>query len=59
MIKVYDFTCADCGYTFEKFVKDIKDAECPTCGSKNVVKGVSAGAVKASGLGVYDRKMRV
>lgn len=59
MIKVYDFTCKDCGHTFERFVKDISDVECPYCGSKDVEKGVSAGSIKATGMGVYDRKMRV
>jgi putative FmdB family regulatory protein len=48
---IYEFKCKSCGNEFEKFVlsySQIDKVECPKCGSKEVVKKVSACAVGGS-----------
>lgn len=59
MLKLRDFVCRDCGEKFEKMTEDIHFVECPHCGSTACTFLHSAQAIKATGVGVYDKKMRV
>ena len=54
-----DFVCRDCGKDFEKMTEGIHNVECPYCGSTACTFLHAAQAVKATGSGVYDTKMRV
>jgi putative FmdB family regulatory protein len=44
---LYEYTCLDCGETFDKIVS-FSEADklplCPSCGEKNTQKKISAGA---------------
>ncbi|WP_022853827.1 FmdB family zinc ribbon protein [Thermodesulfatator atlanticus] len=46
---IYEFTCADCGETFEELVLGgkIEGLKCPKCGSERVEKIMSACAFKS------------
>ena len=49
----YDFNCQSCGHEFEQIVpSDKRDdpIECPSCGKKKVVRGVSAVKMSYSSL---------
>jgi putative FmdB family regulatory protein len=45
---LYEYTCRDCGESFEKIVR-FSEADqlpnCPACGQENTRKKISAGAV--------------
>ena len=46
---LYDFQCSDCNAVFERLIKkqeDIGKVNCPSCGSKDVMKRFSSCAVK-------------
>jgi putative FmdB family regulatory protein len=41
---IYEYQCAECGETFEKFLRTFSEQEeltCPRCGSKDVRKAIS------------------
>lgn len=43
MLKIYDFTCADCGVTHEDLVaSSLKTKVCPECGGKaqRIISGI-------------------
>lgn len=42
MLKIFDFKCKDCGEIHELCLKHEAQAECLSCGSKNVEKLFSA-----------------
>ncbi len=48
---IYEFSCDDCGESFEKLVRSSSaDAvECPECGSAHVTKRVSTFAARTGG----------
>lgn len=53
---IFDFTCKECGNTFEKIVKssDILP-ECPLCGSRNTAKeAIQKFGFEMKGVGVYN-----
>lgn len=58
MLKLYDFICMECSNRFEKLTETKIHVECPQCGSTRTVFKHAPQAIKASGLGVYDTKMR-
>jgi putative FmdB family regulatory protein len=39
---IYDYTCKKCGHSFEALVTGSMKAACPSCGSAQLKKGVSA-----------------
>lgn len=41
---IYDYTCDDCGTTFELLVLGSSQAECASCGSTKLTKLISAPA---------------
>ena len=49
---IYEYTCPQCGETFEKLVRSFSDstqAECPSCGSAHCRKSMSVFASSVSG----------
>ena len=48
----------ECANRFEKLTKDKTHVECPQCGSTRTIFQHAPQAIKASGLGVHDTKMR-
>jgi putative FmdB family regulatory protein len=60
---IYEYTCKDCGKTFEKLVRTMSDDNggdrskivvCPACGSKNAVRALSVFAAQGSSKGADD-----
>ncbi len=54
---LYEFTCADCGATFEELVSvtfDTLGVTCPECGSEKIEKLVSRFASGSGGSGGTD-----
>lgn len=52
---IFDFTCKECGKTFEKLVRssDIPP-ECPSCGSRDTTKDeIQKFGFELKGVGVY------
>jgi len=51
---LYEYTCRDCGESFDKIVR-FSEAdrlpECPSCGKNNTHKKISAGAVIGASQG--------
>jgi putative FmdB family regulatory protein len=53
---IYEYTCKDCGKSFEKLVRTMSDANggrrggivCPECGSKNAARALSVFAAQGS-----------
>lgn len=51
---IYEFRCEGCGSEFELLsmkTGDTVNAQCPTCGSPEIVRMMSAGSVVVSGGG--------
>ena len=49
---IFEFTCEDCGETFEELLRNASKTEevvCPTCQSQRVTKLISRFASKAPG----------
>jgi putative FmdB family regulatory protein len=60
---IYEYTCEDCGKTFEKLVRTMSAASgadrgkiviCPACGSKNAARAQSVFAAQGSSKGADD-----
>jgi putative FmdB family regulatory protein len=55
---IYEYTCKDCGDSFEKLVRTMSDVGgkivCPTCGSKNAARALSVFAAQGSSKGSDD-----
>lgn len=57
---IYEYTCQECNYRFEKFVRSMangSEASCPQCGSTHTKKGWSTfgtatGSLQISGAGM-------
>ena len=51
---IYEFKCAKCGSVFEELILSAKkyadELNCPSCGSPDTEKLISAAAVPASGF---------
>ena len=49
---IYEYTCCDCGNSFEKLLKSGSEAAagltCPACSSTNIEKKLSAFATKSA-----------
>ena len=43
-MKVFDYECKECKKIFEKYIRgsEVEKIECPSCGSANTVKRLSA-----------------
>ena len=57
---IYAYRCADCGHA-QDFLQKISDgpiAECPSCGSKNFAKQVTAAGFQLKGGGWYVTDFR-
>lgn len=52
---IYEYTCQNCGHSFERFFRSVSNAvepTCPKCGAIEVKKGWSVfGMAKADGSG--------
>jgi putative FmdB family regulatory protein len=55
---MYEYTCKDCGKSFEKLVRTMNDDRakiaCPSCGSKNAARALSVFAAQGSSKGEGD-----
>ena len=58
MRKLQSFKCNTCGAEYERLVEDGHRAPCDTCNSMDVVKVISAPAIKVTGLGAFSTKMK-
>ena len=49
---IYEFSCDTCQCQFEKlvFTSDQDTPQCPSCGSTDVRKLISAGTIRAEGI---------
>jgi putative FmdB family regulatory protein len=58
---LYEFECKKCKHPFDKVMSikemEAEQIECPKCGSGEVIKLISSGAIKI-GLGGYTGKIR-
>lgn len=52
---IFDFRCTDCGKTFELLVRTATVAACPSCGSEQVEKQVSAPAPPGQSAGLVAK----
>jgi len=53
---IFEFACIQCGQSFEELVfslSKIEEVVCPTCGSKQVRKKMSAFASKVEGISSF------
>jgi putative FmdB family regulatory protein len=48
MMPLYEYSCDNCGNTFEKFERTEGDATCPECGSEAVTREVGSFSVCTS-----------
>ena len=54
---LFEFTCTDCGKSFEELVRSasaVSEVTCPACQSQQVRKKVSTFASKVSGGGSFS-----
>jgi putative FmdB family regulatory protein len=47
-MRLYDFSCNQCGKQFEELVRELSEARCPACASADVAKELSAFAIGSS-----------
>lgn len=59
MRKLQSFKCNNCGAEYDAYVEDGHRAPCDTCKSQDVIKVITAPAIKVTGLGAYTNKMKV
>jgi len=46
---IFEFACRQCGHRFEELIRGTPSAECPSCGSDDPEKLLSATAAHVSG----------
>lgn len=59
MRKMQSFKCNTCGAEYARLVEDGSRAPCDTCHSMDVVKVITAPAIKVNGQGAFTNKMKV
>ena len=59
MRKIQSFKCNNCGAEYDAYCEDGSRAPCDTCKSQDVVKVITAPAIKVNGQGAYTNKMKV
>lgn len=58
MRKIQSFKCNNCGAEYDAYVEDGARAPCDTCKSQDVIKVITAPAIKVTGLGAFSTKMK-
>lgn len=59
MRRMQSFKCNTCGAEYERLVEEGCRAPCDTCNSLDVVRTITAPAIKVNGQGAYTNKMKV
>ncbi len=59
MRKMQSFKCNNCNSQYDAYVEEGHRAPCDTCKSVDVVKVITAPAIKVTGQGAYTQKMKV